>query len=72
MYFIIRWLSCAALKVFTLRTSKPSLINPVELAALPALDLAVLEPEGDFLLAVDTVAAVADVAANVDGVSRLS
>lgn len=39
------------------------------LSALPALDLTLLEPEGDLLLAVlDGVGAVADVAADVEGV----
>jgi hypothetical protein len=39
------------------------------LSALPALDLTLLEPEGDLLLAVlDGVGAVADVAADVKGV----
>jgi hypothetical protein len=45
------------------------LVNPVVLSALPALDLTLVEPEGNLLLAVlDAVGAVADVAANVDGV----
>jgi hypothetical protein len=44
------------------------LVNPVVLSALPALDLTLLEPEGNLLLAVlDAVGAVADVAANVEG-----
>jgi hypothetical protein len=39
------------------------------LSALPALDLAFLEPQSNLLLAVlDAVGAVADVAANVEGV----
>ena len=39
------------------------------LGALPALDLTLLEPEGNLLLAVlDGVGAVADVAADVKGV----
>lgn len=42
------------------------LVDPVVLALLPGLDLAVLEPEGDLLLGVlDGVAAVADVAADI-------
>jgi hypothetical protein len=42
------------------------LIDPVELSRLPGLDLLRLEPEGDLLLgAVDGVAAVADVAADI-------
>jgi len=45
------------------------LVNPVVLSALPALDLALLEPESNLLLAVlDAVGAVADVAADVEGV----
>ena len=45
------------------------LVNPVVLSGLPALDLAVLEPESNLLLAVlNGVGAVADVAANVEGV----
>ena len=44
------------------------LVNPVVLGGLPALDLTLLEPESDLLLAVlDAVGAVADVAANVEG-----
>ena len=44
------------------------LVNPVVLSGLPALDLTLLEPESDLLLAVlDAVGAVADVAANVEG-----
>lgn len=39
------------------------------LSTLPALDLTLLEPEGDLLLAVlDRVGAVADVAADIEGV----
>lgn len=42
------------------------LVDPVELGLLPALDLAILEPQSNLLLGVvDAVAAVADVAADV-------
>ncbi len=45
------------------------LIDPVVLSTLPALDLAVFEPESDLLLGVlDAVGAVADVAADIDGI----
>lgn len=45
------------------------LIHPVELSRLPALHLTLLEPEGNLLLSIlDAVAAVAHVAAHVDGV----
>ena len=44
------------------------LVDPVEASLLPALDLAVLEPESNLLLGVlDGVGAVADVAADIDG-----
>jgi len=44
------------------------LVNPVELGRLPAVDLILLEPEGNLLLCgLDAVGSVADVAANVDG-----
>lgn len=42
------------------------LVDPVEARLLPGLDLAFLEPEGNFLLGVlDAIATVADVAADV-------
>jgi hypothetical protein len=45
------------------------LVDPVELGALPALNLTLLEPEGNLLLAVlDGVGAVAHVAADVKSV----
>lgn len=45
------------------------LVDPVLLGERPALDLTLLEPESDLLLGVlDAVGAVADVAADVDGV----
>ncbi|KAF2024294.1 hypothetical protein EK21DRAFT_104780 [Setomelanomma holmii] len=45
------------------------LIDPVKLSALPALDLALLEPQSNLLLAVlDAVGAVAHVAAHVERV----
>jgi len=45
------------------------LVDPVELSRLPALDLALLEPQGNLLLAVlDRVGAVAHVAADVERV----
>jgi hypothetical protein len=45
------------------------LVDPVELGRLPALDLTLVEPQGDFLLSVlNRVGAVAHVAADVDGV----
>jgi hypothetical protein len=45
------------------------LVDPVELSRLPVDSLAILEPEGNLLLGVlDRVGAVADVAADVDGV----
>jgi hypothetical protein len=45
------------------------LVDPVVLSRLPALDLAVLEPQGNLLLSVlDAVGAVAHVAADVEGV----
>lgn len=44
------------------------LVDPASLSALPALDLAFLEPESNLLLsALDAVGAVADVAADVNG-----
>ena len=43
------------------------LVNPVVLSGLIGLNLSLLEPESDFLLGVlDTITAVADVAANID------
>jgi hypothetical protein len=45
------------------------LIDPVKLSALPADDIAVLEPESNLLLGVlDAVGAVADVATDIDSV----
>lgn len=45
------------------------LVDPVELGGLVGDDIAILEPEGNLLLGVlDGVRAVADVAADVDGV----
>jgi hypothetical protein len=45
------------------------LIDPVELSGLVCLDLTLLEPESDLLLGIlDAVGAVADIAADVDGV----
>lgn len=45
------------------------LVDPVELGSLVGNGLTVLEPEGDLLLGVlDGVGAVADVAADIDGV----
>lgn len=45
------------------------LVDPVELGRLVGDDIAILEPEGNLLLGVlDGVGAVADVAADVDGV----
>jgi hypothetical protein len=42
------------------------LVDPVVLSLLPALDLALVEPESDLLLGgLDGVGAVADVAADV-------
>ena len=50
-------------------TSLSLLVDPVELGRLPADEVLVLEPEGDLLLGVlDGVGAVADVAADIDGV----
>lgn len=44
------------------------LVDPVELGNLPALDLALLEPESNLLLGVlDAVGAVAHVAADIEG-----
>ena len=49
--------------------SRLVLVDPVELRRLPADELTLLEPEGNLLLGVlDAVGAVADVAADVDGV----
>jgi hypothetical protein len=43
------------------------LVDPVVLSALPALDLALLEPKSDLLLGIlNAVGAVADVTANID------
>lgn len=45
------------------------LVDPVELGGLPGEDLTLLEPESNLLLGVlDGVGAVADVAADIDGV----
>merc|ERR1712000_220233 len=45
------------------------LIDPIELSRLVRLNLLRLEPEGDLLLrALNTVRAVADVAADIDGI----
>lgn len=45
------------------------LVDPVELGGLPGDDLTLLEPESNLLLGVlDGVGAVADVAADIDGV----
>jgi hypothetical protein len=60
-----------AFLLFSIQTVQPRghlslLVDPVELGLLPALDLALLEPESNLLLGVlDAVAAVADVAADV-------
>jgi hypothetical protein len=43
------------------------LVDPVVLSTLPGDDIVALEPQSDLLLgALDTVGAVADVAANID------
>jgi len=45
------------------------LVDPVELSRLPALDLLRLEPQSNFFLcALNAVRAVADIAADVDGI----
>ena len=45
------------------------LVDPVELSALVLVDLLRLEPQGNLLLrTLDSIGAVADVAADVDGV----
>lgn len=45
------------------------LVDPVELGGLPALDLFWLKPQSNLLLcALNTVRAVADVTANINGV----
>jgi hypothetical protein len=50
-------------------TSLSLLVDPVELGRLPADEVLLLEPEGNLLLGVlDGVGAVADVAADIDGV----
>lgn len=50
-------------------TSLSLLVDPVELGRLPADELLRLEPESNLLLGVlDRVGAVADVAADIDGV----
>ena len=67
--------SCSLIKncvllVFTLHyTTLWLLIDPVELSLLVALDLLRLKPQGDLLLgAFDTVRAVADISADIDGI----
>ncbi len=50
------------------RDSRP-LVDPVVLDRLVGLDLSLIEPESNFFLGVlDRVTAVADVAADIDGV----
>src|ERR1700761_4740039 len=51
-----------------IRLTNLLLVDPVVLSRLPALDLLLVEPEGDLLLRrLHSIGAVADVTADVDG-----